>query len=47
MAHKEGDITGDDVGIVYATHPYIISVMSQGHDDVEAGFEFLYNEDDI
>ncbi|MGI6632941.1 MAG: serine hydrolase [Bacillota bacterium] len=43
VAHKEGDITGvaDDVGIVYATHPYIISVMSQGHDDVEAGFELI------
>lgn len=43
VAHKEGDITGvaDDVGIVFATHPYILSVMSQGHDDVEAGFELI------
>ena len=39
VAHKEGDIMGvaDDVGIIYANYPYILSVMSQGHDDVEAG----------
>ncbi|HHY76333.1 MAG TPA: hypothetical protein GX500_06150 [Firmicutes bacterium] len=43
VAHKEGDITGvaDDVGIIYADHPYILSIMSQGHDDVEAGFELI------
>lgn len=43
VAHKEGDITGvaDDVGIIYAAHPYILSIMSQGHDDVEAGFELI------
>ncbi|NLA61108.1 MAG: serine hydrolase, partial [Firmicutes bacterium] len=29
------------VGIIYANHPYILSVMSQGHDDVEAGFELI------
>jgi beta-lactamase class A len=41
VAHKEGDVTGvaDDVGVVYANHPYILSIMSQGHDDVELGFE--------
>lgn len=41
VAHKEGDITGvaDDVGIVYADFPYIISIMSRGHGDVEVGFE--------
>ena len=41
VAHKEGDITGvaDDVGIVFSDFPYILSVMSRGHEDVEAGFE--------
>ena len=41
VAHKEGDVTGvaDDVGVVYAAHPYILAVMSQGHGDVELGFE--------
>ena len=41
VGHKEGDITGvaDDVGIVYAQKPYILSIMSKGHDDVERGFE--------
>ncbi len=40
VAHKEGDITGvsDDVGIVFARHPYILSVLSQGQEDIEAGF---------
>ena len=43
VAHKEGDITGvaDDVGVVYADHPYILSIMSQGHGDVELGFEHI------
>lgn len=43
VAHKEGDITGvaNDVGVVYADHPYILSIMSQGHDDVELGFEHI------
>lgn len=40
VAHKEGDITGvaDDVGIVFSDFPYILSIMSRGHQDVEAGF---------
>ncbi|MGE5486098.1 MAG: serine hydrolase [Ignavibacteriales bacterium] len=40
VAHKEGDITGvsDDVGIVFARHPYILSILSQGQEDIEAGF---------
>ncbi|NPV71190.1 MAG: serine hydrolase [Firmicutes bacterium] len=40
VAHKEGDITGvaDDVGIVFSRHPYILSVLSEGQRDVEAGF---------
>jgi len=41
VAHKEGDITGvaDDVGVIYWKRPYILSIMSQGHGDVELGFE--------
>jgi beta-lactamase class A len=41
VAHKEGDIMGvaDDVGVIYAYRPYILSIMSKGHDDVELGFE--------
>lgn len=41
VAHKEGDITGvaNDVGVVYAKHPYVLAIMSKGHQDVEAGFE--------
>lgn len=41
VAHKEGDVSGvsNDVGIVYADHPYIVAVMSKGQPDVEAGFE--------
>lgn len=41
VAHKEGDVTGvaNDVGVVYAARPYILSVMSRGHGDVELGFE--------
>ncbi len=41
VGHKEGDITGisDDVGIVWANHPYLIAIMSKGQDDVELGFE--------
>lgn len=41
VAHKEGDITGvaNDVGVVYARHPYVLAIMSKGHYDVEAGFE--------
>lgn len=40
VAHKEGDVTGvaNDVGIVYARHPYIVAIMSYGHSDVEKGF---------
>ncbi|QUL98716.1 MAG: serine hydrolase [Candidatus Fermentithermobacillus carboniphilus] len=41
VAHKEGDVAGvaNDVGVVYAGHPYIVAIMSKGHHDVEAGFE--------
>lgn len=41
VAHKEGDVSGvsDDVGVVYAKHPYIVAVMSKNQSDVEAGFE--------
>ena len=41
VAHKEGDIMGvaNDVGVIYAQRPYILSIMSKGHEDVEAGFE--------
>lgn len=41
VAHKEGDIMGvaNDVGVIYAERPYILSIMSKGHEDVEAGFE--------
>jgi len=41
VAHKEGDVNGvsNDVGIVYAQHPYIVAIMSKGQEDVEAGFE--------
>jgi beta-lactamase class A len=40
VAHKEGDITGvaNDVGIVFAGHPYIICILSTGQPDVDAGF---------
>ncbi len=41
VAHKEGDVNGvsNDVGVVYADHPYVVAVMSKGQDDVEAGFQ--------
>ena len=40
VAHKEGSITGvaDDVGIVFARRPYILCVLSQGVEDIDAGF---------
>jgi beta-lactamase class A len=40
VAHKEGDITGvaNDVGIVFSSHPYILCILSQGQQDIEAGF---------
>jgi len=40
VAHKEGDITGvsNDVGIVFSRHPYILSILSEGQENVEAGF---------
>ncbi|HHY96198.1 MAG TPA: serine hydrolase [Firmicutes bacterium] len=40
VAHKEGDITGvsDDVGIVFASRPYILCVLSRGQQDIEGGF---------
>lgn len=41
VGHKEGDITGvsNDMGVVFANHPYLIAIMSKGQDDVELGFE--------
>jgi beta-lactamase class A/glucose/arabinose dehydrogenase len=43
VAHKEGDLSGvaNDVGLVYAEHPYILAIMSRGHGDVELGFEHI------
>lgn len=40
VAHKEGDITGvaDDVGIVFASRPYILVVLSKNVPDIEEGF---------
>ncbi|MEW6547180.1 MAG: serine hydrolase [Bacillota bacterium] len=40
VAHKEGDITGvsNDVGIVFSSHPYILCILSDGQQDIEAGF---------
>lgn len=40
VAHKEGDISGvaDDVGVVFASRPYILAVMSEGVPDIETGF---------
>lgn len=40
VAHKEGDISGvaDDVGIVFSRRPYILCIMSQGVENVDAGF---------
>lgn len=40
VAHKEGDITGvaDDVGIVFASRPYILVVLSKDVPDIEEGF---------
>lgn len=40
VAHKEGDVTGvaDDVGIVFSRRPFILAIMSDGVDDIEAGF---------
>lgn len=43
VAHKEGDVTGvsNDVGLVYAKHPYIVAIMSDGQGDIELGFEHI------
>ena len=43
VGHKEGDLTGvaNDVGIIYANHPYLLAIMSTGQDDVELGFEYI------
>lgn len=40
VAHKEGDLAGvaNDVGIVFASRPYILCVLSRGQADTEAGF---------
>ncbi|SHF09763.1 beta-lactamase class A [Desulfofundulus australicus DSM 11792] len=40
VAHKEGDVWGvaNDVGIVFAEHPYILVVLSRGETDVDKGF---------
>ncbi|HHY47191.1 MAG TPA: serine hydrolase [Firmicutes bacterium] len=40
VAHKEGDVSGvaNDVGIVFASRPYILVVLSRGAYDVDQGF---------
>lgn len=40
VAHKEGDVYGvaNDVGIVFAERPYILTVLSDGVYDVDQGF---------
>jgi beta-lactamase class A len=40
VAHKEGDLPGvsNDVGIVFASRPYIISILSMNQSNVEQGF---------
>ncbi|RJQ27848.1 MAG: serine hydrolase [Peptococcaceae bacterium] len=40
VAHKEGDLPGvsNDVGIVFASRPYIISILSMNQDNIEQGF---------
>jgi len=49
VAHKEGDVIGvaNDVGIVYDYRPYIIAIMSRGHEDVEAGFEEIGRRQEV
>jgi len=40
VAHKEGSISGvvNDMGIIFARRPYILTVMSQGPSDEDTGF---------
>lgn len=40
VAHKEGDVGGvaNDVGIVFAAHPYILVVLSKDIGDIDQGF---------
>lgn len=40
VAHKEGDLVGvaDDVGVVFSRRPFILCVLSEGVDDLDAGF---------
>lgn len=40
VAHKEGDLTGvaDDIGVVYGSRPYILTVMSTGVPNEDVGF---------
>jgi beta-lactamase class A len=40
VAHKEGSISGvvNDMGIIFAKRPYILTVMSQGASDEDTGF---------
>ncbi|MGE5507338.1 MAG: serine hydrolase [Chitinophagales bacterium] len=43
VAHKEGDVTGvsNDVGVVYASRPYLLVVMSKNQADSDAGFKYI------
>lgn len=40
VAHKEGDLPGvsNDVGIVFASQPYIISILSTNQSSIDQGF---------
>ena len=40
VAHKEGSVSGvvNDMGIIFAKRPYILTVMSQGTADEDTGF---------
>ncbi|HEY8416162.1 MAG TPA: serine hydrolase [Thermaerobacter sp.] len=41
VAHKEGDIEGvaNDVGIVFSSRPFILSILSENVPDIDRGFE--------
>jgi beta-lactamase class A len=43
VAHKEGDVSGvqNDVGIVFGSRPYVLTIMSQGNDDPDKGFGYI------
>lgn len=43
VAHKEGSISGvvNDMGIIFANRPYVLTVMSQGISDEDAGFKTI------